>query len=707
MEPHRWKFIRAGGVDQVVIRNGADIANLEQLDQKLWVALACPTRDIEFDTATLDLLDSDNDGRIRAPEVIEASRWVRARLKNLDDLFTGGDTIEISALDDSTPEGSALAAEARDVLDRAGKPHAGPIGLADVAERIDHFDALPFNGDGVVPAAAAQDETLERLVNEIIETHGSVTDRSGHPGIDRAKLDAFFTEAHALEQWRSRGEADPATLPLGEATLGASEAALAVREKIDDYFARTTVTAYDPAAVAALNPARSVYRDMATQTLRADSPEIADLPLAIIEPGRPLPLTQGVNPAWRGRLDALRERVLEPLLGRIVVELTEEDWRSVQAKLAPCEKWLDSRPQTSIVKLGLDRVREIVQQDLKGRLYELIAKDEDANAQSARLRDLEKLVRFKRDLVHFLNNFVSFSEFYRREHATFQAGTLYLDARSCDLTVRVHDAAKHATLAGLAKAYLAYLDCTRGKDKMTIAAAFTAGDVDYLLVGRNGVFYDRKGRDWDATITKIVENPISIRQAFFSPYKKFVRMIEEQVAKRAGAADKDAQGKLSALAANVAKPSPPAQAPAAAARQRRIDVGTVAALGVALGSISTVIVGVFSKFIDLGLWIPLALVGIVLAISGPSVVIAWLKLRQRSLGPILDASGWAINGRMRINVPLGASLSRMPKLPPRPERQRRDPFAESHAVAYAVLLALTGVAALLFAWRSGWLPIGP
>ena len=57
------------------------------------------------------------------------------------------------------------------------------------------------------------------------------------------------------------------------------------------------------------------------------------------------------------------------------------------------------------------------------------------------------------------------------------------------------------------------------------------------MVGRNGIFYDRKGRDWDATITKIIDNPISIRQAFWSPYKKVVRMIEEQVAKRAAAAD--------------------------------------------------------------------------------------------------------------------------------------------------------------------------
>ncbi|MFN2352759.1 MAG: hypothetical protein ABR497_12525, partial [Kiritimatiellia bacterium] len=70
-----------------------------------------------------------------------------------------------------------------------------------------------------------------------------------------------------------------------------------------------------------------------------------------------------------------------------------------------------------------------------------------------------------------------------------------------------------------------------------IVAVITDGASDNLMVGRNGLFYDRQGRDWDATITKIVSNPISIREAFWLPYKKFVRFIEEQIAKRAQAAD--------------------------------------------------------------------------------------------------------------------------------------------------------------------------
>jgi len=29
------------------------------------------------------------------------------------------------------------------------------------------------------------------------------------------------------------------------------------------------------------------------------------------------------------------------------------------------------------------------------------------------------------------------------------------------------------------------------------------------------------------------------------------------------------------------------------------------------------------------------------------MIIAWLKMRQRNLGPILDANGWAVNSKAR------------------------------------------------------------
>ncbi len=702
---HRWKFIRSGGIDQVVIRNGADIVNLEHLDQKLWVALACPTRGLEFDTRTLDLIDSNRDGRIRPPELVAVSRWVREHFVDPDLLMKGGDSIPISAIRTDSDEGRMLSEEARSLLEVIGKPESETIALADLTERQDLLSKRGYNGDGVVPETAADDPQTAQLIQQIIDAVGGVADRNGKIGVDAAHAETFFAQARALHDWRAKALADPLLRPLDDSSRAASEAYLAVREKIDDYFVRCRVAAFDPNAAAPLNPSVDDYRALHESVLDRHTAGIEQMPLATAVPGRALPLGERLNPAWAERIDALRRLAAEPLLGRPLEELVEGDWKNVKARLAPCSAWLTERPSTKLDPLSAEALDALLDEAAQSRLQHLIERDVEAGPANPRILALEKMLRFQRDLVHLLNNFVSFSEFYSRQGAIFEAGVLYLDARSCQLSIEVDDVAKHAKLAGLAKTYLAYCECKRDVKKKMIVAAFTAGDVDFLFPGRNGVFYDRSGDDWDATITRVIENPLSIRQAFFSPYKKFVRMIEEQVAKRAAASEQKSHGSLGSLANRAATADKAAAKPAADAAkdgQRRIDVGTVAALGVALGSISAVLVGVFTKFVDLGWWIPVGLFGIVLAISGPSMLIAWLKLRQRSLGPILDASGWAINGRMRINVPLGASLTRTAKLPKGAERRLKDPYAPDHTTRTLWLLGILLTAIGVMGWRYGW-----
>ena len=719
-DAYRWQFFRAGGVDQVIIRSGQDIAHLAELDQKLWVALACPTRGIEFDTRTLDLIDTDKDARIRPPELLAACAWACSVLADPEELARPGDAMQLTALATGTEEGAALHAQARRILTLAGRPDADTLTLADVLERSAHLSAQRFNGDGVVSPEAAGDDALARqTLRWIMQTHGSVPAVDDEPdGVNRKLAEAFFADVAKLRAWHQAAREATADLPLGERTMAATQAVNKVRQKVDDFFARSRLAAYDMRAAAALNPTQQEYAALgAGHELSLASEAIAALPIAPVSAvgmNGVLPLTRGVNPAWTAALAALRAKAVAPLLGEGFDSLTEAQWQQLKDAVAPCQERLAAKPATPLSSIeGEALFAQVLEGDAQQRVMALIDQDEAEKAHNDSTLGLEKLLRFKRDLLVLLNNFVSFSSFYQRRGAIFQAGTLYLDARSCELTVQVPDAAAHAKLAGLAKTYLAYCACTRhggqkGVEKMTIVAAFTAGDVDFLFVGRNGVFYDRQGHDWDATITKVIENPTSIAQAFFSPYKKFLRVIEEQVAKRAAASDTLVQKSLGTkasslanmpLAANAA--AAPAATPAPETGMRRTDVGTVAAIGVALGSISAVLVGVFAKFVDLGPWIPLALAGIVLAISGPSMLIAWLKLRQRSLGPILDASGWAINGRMRINTRLGGSLSQTAHVPPNARRLLDDPFAEPRRgwlVGGAVVLALG--AASFWAWRS-------
>ncbi len=342
---------------------------------------------------------------------------------------------------------------------------------------------------------------------------------------------------------------------------------------------------------------------------------------------------------------------------------------------------------------------------LKPAFSALVAADQALAPEFDAIVNVEKLLRFTRDFRALLHNYVNFLDFYSPEHlAVFQAGTLYLDTRATELCIEV---AGPTPLAAMSKMFIAYCNLTRtGLPPRKIAACFTNGDSDYLFVGRNGLFYDRQGRDWDASIFAIADNPIGVRQAFLAPYKKFLRMIEEQVAKRAATADAESSARLAAAADKTANADKAAAAPGPAGPPKKMDIGSVAAISIVVTGIVGVLTTLIAKIFGLAWWqYPLVVIGIAVVISGPSMLIAWLKLRQRTIGPVLEANGWAINGRVKVNVPFGTRLTERAVLPKGGKLDLDDPYAD-HAAArkrraalYGVLLVLLAASAA-FAWYA-------
>jgi len=672
MSAHVWRFFRAGGFDQVKLETGADLLHLDELDLKLWVALACPTTGIEFDPVTAALIDTDKDGRIRAAELIAAIRWAGGMLADPDELVRGGDALALSAIADP-----ALRASAKRICANLGNPEATRVTFADVTQADKSFAETLLNGDGVVIEASAGDEPTRLAIRDIAACMGTVPDRSGKPGIDLEKSEAFFAACVAFDAWHRAAEGDRAqVLPLGDATAAAADAVRSVRARAEDYFRRCRLAAFDPRALPLLEKKEDESLLASGTDGGVAQAVMAALPLAQPAPGKPLPLESGLNPAHAGAVAALHADAVRPLLGERT-ELSEPAWRELVQRLSPFETWHAAAAGTAVAPLGLARARELLSGGAREAITALIASDRALESEVAAISSVERLLRYKRDLHSLATNFVSFRGFYDGSGpAIFQAGTLYLDQRSCTLTLAVDDAGRHAAMAALAGSYLAYCDCARrgSGERRQIVAAFTNGDSDNLMVGRNGLFIDRAGRDWDATITKIIDNPISIRQASWAPYKRLVRLIEEQVAKRAAEADAVSQQQVGSAAtgvANVDRAKPP---------ERKVDVGTVAALGVAFGALATAfaaIAGYLSGLLKLPFWqLCLAVVGLLLLVSGPSMVIAWLKLAKRNLGPILDANGWAVNAKAKLNVPFGASLTGVAKLPPGHVLTANDRFGE-------------------------------
>lgn len=702
--PHQWRFFRSGGFDQVRLDRGIDIAALPQFDQKLWAALACPVKGIEFDARTLELLDIDADGRIRAPEIIETVQWVTALLNNTDDLTKRPLALPLSAINVRHPEGAKLLASAKQILSNLGKGDASEITPEDTADTAKIFAYTRFNGDGIIPDIAADDEFTKSVIREIIDCYGAETDRSGKPGISAEKIVIFFNNARTYSDWWAEAQRNSAgIMPFGEATEKAGNHFERVQAKIDDYFTRCRLAKFDHRASAHLNSSEQELETLSRTTLTATTAEIASLPLAYIDGDKPLPLTTAVNPAWEIAIAEFQSHVVMPLYGSII-ELTLEQWRSICTKFSMYETWKASEPQVPVAKLGIGRVNAILASNTHAELLQLIAKDNALEQEANSIVAVERLTRLYCFLHQFLNSFVAFTDFYTRKgKAIFQIGTLYIDGRACELCTYVEDIAKHSALATLSKVYIAYCECKRigSNEKIIVAVGVTGGDSDNLLVGRNGLFYDRQGRDWDATVVKIIEHPISIRQAFWGPYKRLGRMIGEQIEKVASARDKAVLDK-SAVSISTAeaavtgnKFTPPVPFDVAK------FAGIFAAIGLAVGAIGTALASVVTSFVSLIWWqMPLAIVGIIFGISIPSMVIAALKLRERNLAPLLDAGGWGVNTRAKINIPFGGALTGLAQIPKGSIRSAADPYAEKRSPWRFYLIVLIVLGATGY-WTKG------
>jgi hypothetical protein len=710
---HAWKFRTKGGFTQVNIDTGADILALPELDPKLWAVLSAPVKTLDFDAKTLAFLDNNADGRIRVTEVKQAAAWLAEIVREPAVLTRGAATLALDHMRDDTALGRAMRESAARLLAVVGKAAAGEITLDDVVAAEASFAKQPFNGDGVVPPGAAGDAALAQALADAVTLTGGTPDASGAQGVTQAQLDAFFAALEAYAAWARQAVAAPAPaaaatgavsdpfarhplMPFGEDTAAAFAAYEAVRAKIDDYFARAALAAFDPDARARLNLHAETYDALRAAALAPGAPALAALPLAQVG-DEAIDLTAGVNPAFRGAAAAFRGAVLAPL-GLEAGRLTPDAWARVGALFAPYAAWLAAKPAGGAEALGLARAEALLAPDVRGGLAALVAEDLAMQPHADNLASLDKLLRYVRDLQPFLRNFVTLDDFYDTDKlAVFQAGTLFIDGRSCILTMRVENAAKHAALASQSRTYLLYCDLTRagGAEKRTILAAVTAGDSANLMVGRNGVFVDRAGQEWDATVVQLVDNPISIRQAIFAPYRKASRLINEQIQKLAaskekGIADKTAGGIEGTVAGGPKAPEQPFDVAKFA--------GIFAAIGLAVGTLGAALASLLAGFMTLSLWqMPLALAGIAALISGPSAALAALKMRNRNIAPILDANGWAVNANAKINLPFGATLTQTAALPPGAALSLLDPYQEEESHVGRNLI----IAALLLALGAG------
>lgn len=712
---YEWRYCSVGGVMRVKIETGEDIAHLKELDQKMWTVLSCPTKGLEFPEKTLGFLDSDNDGKIRVNEIVAASEWLCNVLKNPDYILKGADNIPFDEFNDDSEEGHKLKVTAQQILSTLGL-EKDAISIADVSDSMAIFSKTRFNGDGVITLASTEDEDLKKIIQSIMDVIGKCADRSGEDGVNAEQIEQFYAGLTDFIAWKNAANKD--NYPYGDNTEAALAACEVIKDKVADFFMRCKFVVFDEDCTNALDVSVDKVSAISNNNLATCSEEIASYPLARPRKDCMLPITEGINPAWEAAFNAVKNLVLDvDFAGRD--SISESEWNSILAKFASYNDWKASKKGEVVESIDLEYLKLIETGNRKADLLALIDQDLSVAGEVEAISSVEKLLYITRDFYKLLKNYVIFSDFYNRNpgfEAIFQVGQLYIDQRCCDLCIRVDDMSKHADMAGMSGMYLLYCNCvSKTKNKtMDIVAVLTEGNVDNLRVGKNAIFYDRDGCDWDAVVTKIVDNPISIKQAFWSPYRKFWNWVTEKINKSASEKESssfdkmtaNAQSKLDQTKADLAaakdNPDVVPEKKTAPAFDIAKFAGIFAAIGMAVGFIADALLGLAKGISEHWYNLPLLIIGVILIISGPSMFIAWSKLRKRNLGPVLNANGWAINSQILVNASFGATLTSLANYPKFDLKTMKDPFVNKETpkwkkwlIAIAIILVVA-FAALFF-----------
>lgn len=454
-----------------------------------------------------------------------------------------------------------------------------------------------------------------------------------------------------------------------------SRAYNALDVKVKDYFVRSKLASFSPESVAKLDVQAGLIEAISAENLTGKTEEIAAYPIARITGKTELDMDAAINPAWASSF-----KTLFSIVKYEDKALTEESWAAIGASFAAYNEWKAAKKGAEVEVLGVDVIKKMLAEEKKSALLALVAQDVELKETAEGIDMVCKFMYIYRDFYRLLCNYVTFQDFYSRDKrvkAIFQNGRLLIDQRECRMCMLVADMAKHNTMAPASGMYLVYCDCTTKASaaKRSIVAAVTVGEVGDLFVGKNAIYFDNEGGMWDAVITKIVDNPISIGQSFWSPYRRMATTIENLINKSAAEKDaavmKDADAKI-----NAAPAAKPAEGDAKTPAQP-FDIakfaGIFAAIGMALGMIGTALASIFKGVFALEWWqIIMVFVGLLLVISGPAMVMAWLKLRRRNVAPLLNANGWAINASAKISIPFGETLTDIAKFP---KMKLKDPYA--------------------------------
>ena len=655
------QFEKVGGSFQPIIKTAEDMKNLLELSPAFWSITSISMDAIAMDPAFLKFMDFDCNGKIRVDEIKTAVRWVLDKLKNYENLEKGSDNLVLADLNDDNMEARDIRASAELALKNTGVTEPKEIGLAGIRDRKKIIAAGLSNGDGVIPVSLLTDEKLIPCASMVAKLFGTVPDASGLEGFNQDALDQFKTAAAAYVEWVDFSEKNKGVLPYKEKTEKAYAALSAVRDALDRYF--------ELCGALRLFGEKNLTPGAPDNLMDTEEVKTALMkaPPASPTPDRVFSRKMELNPIWRDRIIAFFDLVLP---GKDT--LSEAEWVDLKKLFNEFEVWHKTKPSDVFDGEDLKVIRTALKDDIPGKLQSIIDRDLAYSKEISGFDNVEKLVLYQANLVKLLNNYVNLRVLFNPSvDSILQAGILIMDGRCFKLAIRVTNVAEHKKIAERSNICIMYIDAQTGQSnalkKMQLAVAVTHGDMNNLFAGKTGVFFTADGLVWDAKVTDFIQQPVSISEAIKMPFYRFGNFLGKQMDKFFSARAKEFETGFDKTMTQAQTFKPGTSAPKAAPQQQTPAVSGSMMLmggGIGLAAIGSAVAFIAQALKNVSFWNVLAVFLIILLIfGGPMIIISLVKLYRRDIAVYLEASGLALNKRMRLNRFMSKIFTERPEIP--------------------------------------------
>ena len=673
------KYKKLGNTYHLYINSAMQLQDILKIHPSLWIATSAPINAFDLDIIFLNYIDcSEKNSRLIYREVQLAVKWLIEVLSDYTGIDEKSDQISLDRINREHPDGETIFFEAKKILAGIGNNKLDEISLEQIRTVKSDVGKYPVSESGVATVEAASTDELKCYMQHIIDVTGGEDHASGVKGIGIAVLEQFNQKLIDYIDWRGSyvdalKKKNKDLLPWGEDTDSVFQQYIKFKNKIDQYFIQCKVLSFSKQ----VSDNVSFLSD--TEFDKINWHEITELekfllnaPLAGPNDKMVLDLTKSnlINPLFFDELKMFFTQISSFFGKEKIEQLSTVLWAEIKSSLSSYQTWFDGNPAPAMNNIGLSLLKDYKDNSYYDSALKIIESCKETVFQMDNIRLIEKLILFQKNMLVFVNNFVSMPFLYDiKNRSLFEKGSLIIDGRQMNFSVLVENKPAHMKIAKSSSIFVLYVEITPASlKKYIVVVPVTSCGKGNLGIGKRGVFIENSGIVSDAIVVDIIDNPISLREALLYPFKKIGAVFSS----RFGAIGKEADTSFSKSVTDVSQGKSITSVKAPANKSAGFNPTSLLMGGsIAIAALGSSFAYIMSKLSSIS---PLKILLTVVVIIGLfllfTLIGTYFKLKRRDLSPILEGSGWSINPKLKLTRRLARICTQKPKWPKGTRRKR-------------------------------------